>query len=77
MVTGGTKANDFGGIGAIGTIFAIVNRPSKFFLPGTVFNSNFSAQMNVQIQFVPEPGSLLLVVAPLAGMWMARRRSRS
>ncbi len=76
-ITGGTLAGDFGGIGAEGTIFAIDNKPTKWFLPGQVFNTNFSAQMNVQIQIIPEPGSLLLVAAPLLGMLWARRRPGS
>lgn len=76
-ITGGTLANDFGGIGTSGLMFVLMDTPTKNFFPGAVFNSSFSAQSNTQFNFlpIPEPGTAVLVALPLlvGGLW--RRRS--
>jgi len=78
VLTGGTLAGDFGGVGAIGVISVLLNRPSVDFAFGSFFDQDFTAQMNVQLQFTtPEPGTGLLVALPLAGLAWWRRRTRA
>ena len=79
VLTGGTMANSFGGVGATGSISVLLNNPTpETFGFGAVFEENWTAQMNVQVQFhTPEPGTGLLVALPLAGMAWWRRRTHT
>ena len=75
-LTGGTLAGDFGGIGAIGELYVLLNNPTTEFAFGSFFDEDFTAQMNVQLQFhSPEPGTGLLVGLPIAGLAWWRRRT--
>ena len=77
-ISGGSLAADFGGVGTQGLMFMLVNQPSKFFFPGGVFNSSFTAASNIQLKFlpIPEPNTALLVGIPMLGLAMWRRRSK-
>jgi hypothetical protein len=77
VLTGGTQAANFGGIGALGSLSVLLNAPSVDWTFGSVFDQDFTAQMNVQFQFhtVPEPRTALLIGLSLAGLLGWQRRS--
>jgi hypothetical protein len=77
VLTGGTQAANFGGIGALGSLSVLLNAPSVDWAFGSVFDQDFTAQMNVQFQFhtVPEPRTALLIGLSLAGLLGWQRRS--
>jgi hypothetical protein len=78
-ITGGTLANDFGGVDATGTIELLVNDPSHTIAFGNSFGTTFTAQTNIQIELqeVPEPGTALLLSTGLLGLlWWERRAFR-
>lgn len=76
VLTGGTEAANFGGIGALGQMSVLINSPSVDWDFGSVFDEDFTAQMNVQLQFfvAPEPGTGLLVGLSLLGLALRERR---
>ena len=70
--------SDFGGYGALGELFLLLNEPNADWVLGSFFDANFDAQMNIQFQFhTPEPGTGLLVALPLAGVAWWRKRARA
>jgi hypothetical protein len=76
VLTGGSLVNSFGGIGAPAQISILLNAPSEAFAFGSFFDQSFTAQMNVQLELVPEPGSFVLMAGPLVGLGIWRRRAR-
>lgn len=76
-LTGGSLVNLFGGIGAKADLSVLLNDPTDAFGFFSTFDTNWTSQMNVQLQFqVPEPGTFTLVALPLVGLAMCRRVRR-
>jgi len=77
VLTGGTLASSFGGVGAVAELSVLLNNPTDEFGFFSTFDVDWTAQMNVQLQFhtVPEPGTFTLLALPL-GMAMLRRTRR-
>ncbi len=73
---GGTMAGDFSSVGYIQIFMTDPNPSDAFAVDELVYDTPWTAQANVQIQFLPEPGTLLLVSSGLAGLAAAGGRAR-
>lgn len=77
-LTGGTLAGLFGGAGAKADLSLLFNNPTDEFGFFSTFDTDWTSQMNVQLQFqVPEPGTFTLLTMPLLGLAMWRRARRT
>jgi len=81
ILTGGTLANDFGGVGAEGEISMLAESTSlgdlTFASLGSIFSGDFTGQTNISIQFVPEPSTSAALAAGLGLIVVAIRFRRS
>ncbi len=80
QLVGGTKADNFGGVGAEGNIVIAIDHTSSSYSE-TMFDSDFTGNANIEIAFpnsqppVPEPGTGLLVSLGLIVLVAKRRRT--